>query len=295
MQVDGNWDLYLADTTAEAPVQPLIDSDLVDISPALSPDLATVVYIHNKAGDPIRRLRVAGAADGRDDRPLFDEVPSVCAGNMYRPAWNPADPNVLAAPCRDADGRHGLYLMRVDGTVLNQVDLDEERIGDATFSPDGSRLAFWAGDGDGFDGVAEDDGGELYTVAGDGKGKPRRLTRAIIGGQDADPVWSPNGETIAFRRRTDDGTKGGNTDIYTVAANGSGAPVRLTDAPSEESDPSWSPAGDQIAFKSNAAASQWPGDPVPRVWVMDATGENRRVLWTLDAPFEQAAPAWSRR
>ena len=64
---------------------------------------------------------------------------------MRRPAWNPVDPTVLAVVCSEADENYGLYLTRIDGTVLGKIQVDEERIGDPSISPDGRQLVFWAG------------------------------------------------------------------------------------------------------------------------------------------------------
>lgn len=290
MQVGGDWNLYLADADTAAPVRPLRQTPAAELNPVLSPDFATIAYVLDAdTSDNVRVLHVAGAADGEGDRPLFDPVPSVCSGTMNRPAWNPADPTVLAISCTDSEGAWGLYIIRTDGTVLREVTQGNQRVDDPAFSPDGKRLAYWAGPQSAFG------GGELYVANADGSGQPRQLTTAVVAGQDADPTWSPNGLTIAFRRRTVDQTTAGNFDIYTVAADGSAKPKGLAVSEAAEQDPSWSRFGDWIAFKSNASTSAWPGKDVPRVWIMSKEGKGERVLWTEDAIGQQTAPAWSPR
>lgn len=64
-------------------------------------------------------------------------------------------------------------------------------------------------------------GGTLSILEVDG-GRPRPLLPTTREGEDADPVFSPDGRTIAFRRRMDDGTAGGNLDIVRIAADGRG-------------------------------------------------------------------------
>lgn len=221
--------------------------------------------------------------------PLFDPVPSVCSGAMNRPAWDPADPTILAVSCTDSDGKWGLYIIRTDGTVVREVTQGQQRVDDPAFSPDGKQLAFWAGPQSAFS------GGEIYIANADGSGKARRLTTAVVSGQDADPTWSPNGLTIAFRRRIVDQSTGGNFDIYSVPADGSKKPTALTTTSADEQDPSWSRFGDQIAYKSNGATSDWPGKPTTRVWVMDKNGKHQHVLWTTGDVGAQGAPAWSPR
>ena len=110
----------------------------------LSPDQESLIYQHDPdMNDRVRTLRVA-AEDGSHAQELFATVPSVCAGLMYRPAWDPTDPTLLAVPCTDRRGRYGLYLFRTDGTLVQKLTTDGDRADDPTFGPDG-RLVFWAG------------------------------------------------------------------------------------------------------------------------------------------------------
>ena len=289
MQVGDNWDLFLADARESAPLERLTTSEKVDISPTLSPDLATMIYVNNVRRQTPRRLRIAGAADGSGDRPLFDPVPSECAHIMSRPAWHPTDPNILALPCSDDDGRSHLYLIRLNGTIVREIKLDEDRVGDPTFSPDGKRLVFWGDSGDLSKKGSDDDGGTLYLVAADGKGPVEQLTKPNIQGQDSDAAWSPTSDVIAFRRRADEGP----TQIYSMTMKGTRKVESLTSGPGDKSDPSWSPSGAEIAFKSSQATDDVTERD--RVWVMDADGGDPHVLWTKNAASVQGAPSWSRR
>jgi molecular chaperone DnaK len=277
--IDGAYDIYLGDTDAEGPVRPLIEAGGNDTNPSLSPDRATMIYSHDG------RLRVA-AVDGSDSRDLFDPVPDECAKTMTRPAWDPSDPSRIVAACQSADGTGGLYVIRLDGTVLKKLSKGGDKVGDPGYSPDGAQVVFWAAPADsGFD------GGELFIANADGKGKIRQLTTATATRHDADPAWSPNGETIAFRRREKT-----NSDVYVVTADGSESPRALADTPADEQDPSWSPAGDEIAYKSIASSPDWPDSTLDRVWLMDGDGDGKRVLWTEDVRLlAQTAPAWTSR
>jgi Tol biopolymer transport system component len=114
-------------------------------------------------------------------------------------------------------------------------------------------------------------------------------------GEDADPVWSPDGEHIAFRRRVPDGTTSGNFEIFRVATDGSGKLDQLTDDPADEQDPTYSPDGNSIAYKSSAQDPKRPENSIPRTWVMDADGKNQRPLWTAGADNPQTAAAWGSR
>jgi TolB protein len=60
---------------------------------------------------------------------------------------------------------------------------------------------------------------------------------------DAFPAVSADGTKIAFESDRD-----GNTEIYTMNADGSGPVVRLTNNPDWDYEPEFSPDGTKIAF-----------------------------------------------
>jgi len=83
-----------------------------------------------------------------------------------------------------------LYVMDYpDGTPRRLTDFD---VGEyyPTWSPDGSSIAFvtWS----------DDEGGHIYRVRADGKGRPQRLTD--VAARYEDLAWSPDGERIVALR-----------------------------------------------------------------------------------------------
>lgn len=85
---------------------------------------------------------------------------------------------------------------------------------------------------------------DIYVVALDGR-PVRRLASNISG----DPVWSPDGQRIAFFRDRSETRPACRAciDLYVMEANGSGK-RRLTSFSGGYGDPSWSPDGSMIAF-----------------------------------------------
>src|SRR5262245_20821998 len=83
---------------------------------------------------------------------------------------------------------------------------------------------------------------DLWVADLDGK-NPRRLTTDL--GVESHPVFSPDGQTIAFSAQYD-----GNTDAYTIPLSG-GAPTRLTWHPANDTVRGFTPDGKSVLFSSN--------------------------------------------
>ena len=78
---------------------------------------------------------------------------------------------------------------------------------------------------------------------------PRNTGRAVLpltayAGYELDPVFSPDGNQVAFEW---EGARRDNSDIY-VKLIGAGEPLRLTTDPARDHSPAWSPDGRWIAF-----------------------------------------------
>ena len=301
MQIGNQWDIWVGDANSSSPVRRLTGGRGFNGWPVVSPSFDSVIYIHandNNNMDPrpeVRRqshssLRVAGAAFLEGDRGLF-ALPRSCT-RASRVAWDPVDPSRLAVACFDADNSYHVWLMKTDGSLIRVVSppAGRPRMGDVTFSPDGRLLAFWAS------ADVEWDGGVLYTVPVDG-GTPQTLVKddhSSMKGRDADPVFSPDGKYVAFRRRVAASAPRGQFDIYRVDVNGTSLD-RLTDDPANDEDPTWSRDSRHIAYKSAAATDTWPGRPIPRVWIMTVDGNDKRLLWTNGSVGQQIVPAWTPR
>jgi Tol biopolymer transport system component len=83
---------------------------------------------------------------------------------------------------------------------------------------------------------------DIYVMNGDGTGQHKliRTRTRRVDQQDRDPVWSPNGQEIAFWREA----KHGRPEIRIANANGTGERL-LTQGDS----PSWSPDGQHLVFQ----------------------------------------------
>ena len=83
--------------------------------------------------------------------------------------------------------------------------------------------------------------GDLWTVHRGG-GQAQRLTSGA--GVESNPLFSPDGKTVAFTGEYD-----GNTDVFTIPATG-GIPKRLTWHPGPDAAVGWTPDGTRVLFRS---------------------------------------------
>jgi Tol biopolymer transport system component len=165
-----------------------------------------------------------------------------------------------------------LFVMKPDGTSLEQVTVNTTDEREPAWSADGQWLAY-------------SNGGEIF-VRKYGSLAPitRRLTTNPS--DDLAPTWSPDGSKIAF---TSD-RFGGNDEIYVMDAtdsdiDGNGDNLtRLTTNTASDFQPAWSPDGSQIAFASDR-------DGNFEVFVMDADGSEPVNL--TNAAAGDAEPDWS--
>jgi Tol biopolymer transport system component len=118
--------------------------------------------------------------------------------------------------------------------------------------------------------------GGLWTLSASGG----EATPLDAGLEITHPVWSPDGDRIAFQTFVDHYYQ-----IWVVEADGSD-PRPLTEGHADHREPAWSPDGSRVAFSSDRA-----GEGSYDIWSVDVdTGE--LVRWTSSAA-EEHSPTWS--
>jgi Tol biopolymer transport system component len=115
----------------------------------------------------------------------------------------------------------------------------------------------------------------VYVMNADGTGK-----RLLIGARYASPVWSPDGQRIAY---TVD--QPGPDDLYVGNVRGT---VRWRVMRNVGADVSWSPDSRTLAISRQAAHGE---DAPSDIWSVGIDGRNQRRL-TL-TPSDEGAPLWS--
>ena len=220
-------------------------------------------------------------------------------GPEFFPSLSP-DGNSLAFASRAA-GNWDIYLQRVGGK--NAINLTKDPLADDTqpaFSPDGERIAF----------RSERDGGGIFIMGATGESPKRLTDsgytpawspdgkeivcaadqttdpnvrtiipsplwivevatgakRTVAPGDAAQPNWSPHGDRIAYWGQH----RGGQRDIWTIAASG-GDPVSVTDDAPVDWNPVWSPDGKYLFFASDRGGSM-------NLWRVPIDEQSGRVL-----------------
>lgn len=224
-----------------------------------------------KGADALVAGSLARSPDGRMEARfrLYDTQKSVSLGGA---AYVTNNERLRAAGHRIADyvyekltGEKGVfstriaYVVKTRGQFLLQI-ADADGQGAATaltstepiispaWSPDGSKLAY----------VSFEKKKPIVYVHSLATGQ--RYIVANQKGSNSAPAWSPDGRKLAVVL-----SKDGNSQIYSVSADGSGAPVRLTSSSGIDTEPRFSPDGGSIYFTSDRGGS-------PQIYRMGAGG-----------------------
>ena len=108
------------------------------------------------------------------------------------------------------------------------------------------------------------------------------LTRLTFEGDNAHPVWSPDGKRLAYSARREK-----TANLYWVPADRSGPPERLTQGDRPQVPTGFSPDGRFLAFTQTEAGFR------SDIWVLPLTGD-RKPVPLIKTPFEDRWARFSR-
>jgi Tol biopolymer transport system component len=236
-------------------------------SPAWLPDGKTLLYVHTREGQSLRKLWTLNA--GGQPRLL-----SASELSEEDPSWSPdggsvlfkeGSPNTHAGGC-DRTTDPALAVVKGENTpdVVTTPDPARGLVDtDPAWSPDGQQVAFVR------TAFSESPHNGVYVVAASGGAPHRVSTEAKKAFFYARPTWSPDGKQLVYGTDLD--------GIHVVSAGGGTA--RSLGAGRVAS---WSPDGKLVAVSNGGGLA-----------VVEPDGTDRRSLWPTET-FERAdRPAWS--
>jgi len=199
--------------------------------------------------------------------------------------WAPDGSFLLYSSALDSSGVEDLYYTFADGSSdsnLTQTPLIRER--SPRIDPFSGTAVLEQIDASGVGRIYLYVGTPLTSGPATGPALPG--TPYVIGA-DADPVFSPDNQEVAFRRLTGIGAgSAGTWDLMAVAVAG-GDPRVIATGPLYRGAPDWGPQG--IVFVETDETTK-----ESRLVMIQPDGSGRTVLRTEDSGFRMAAPRWLR-
>ena len=149
--------------------------------------------------------------------------------------------------------------------------LQIKQVGSVALSPDGKKVAFTV------NAIIPDDDNKgdfqyrthIYLANSIGESNVRPLTSGSVGASQ--PVWSPDGNSIAFTRVIKS-----KSQIFILSLSG-GEPIQITDFKYSVSSPKWSPDGKQILFSVSTSLNELLKDSL-----LNPTFS--KPIWPLEKP-----------
>lgn len=170
-------------------------------------------------------------------------VDSGCAYCLSGGSFSPDGSEVVYANMTPDGASHGIYVVDAVGGTPRRLPAAGQDPGGAVFSPDGSRIAYFAGGGD--------HDNAIWLMNADGSGSHALLWDTPVMRNSRGPGylgWSRDGSHLVF------GIAHGPWSIYVVRTDGSG----LTRVIAHGIHPEWSPDGSRIAYDPySTRLAQW--------------------------------------
>ena len=199
--------------------------------------------------------------------------------------WSPSDGTIVYSGL-GASNAEDLFTIGTNGqNVTNATNTPSIRERRPRYDPTASNVVFERIDpavGKGAVWYFNASGVELQVDPGS-SGTAALAGTPYVVGADADPVFSPDGTQVAFRRLTSASGSGGTWDIVTCKIDGTSVTPIVT-GPLYRSAPDWGPRGIVFAEGSSSAPSS--------LVLVQGDGSGRRVLLSLTGGYTLNLPRW---
>lgn len=242
----------------------LSDGSSIVLTPRFSPDGDEITYTEINSGRVrvILRHLVTGQ----------QEVLETAEGtSTFSPRFSPDGRGIVYSLA--LNGNTDIYYMDLQTRARERLTMDASAETSPSISPDGTKVAF----------ESDRTSGQQIYVLDRPTGRVRRISvqdRARY----ATPVWSPDGQWIAFTR-----IKDGEFAIGVMRPDGSTEQILATGYVVES--PTWSPNSTALAF-ARQERQTGDGSVKTRIYAVDLF---ERREWPLPTTGEASDPAWSPR
>lgn len=263
----GSDDVFVINAEIYRPQLVLADETSNLQFPTLSPDGRQIVYqaeMPDKSGElriydsESKQFRVLIKTENADIAPVFSP-----------------DGTRIAFQNR-IKGNTEIFLIKKDGSGIQNLTNNPARDVSPAFSPDGKQIAF-AGNREGDFAIFQ-----LYAMNTDGSNQHKIHNSQTMGGGSL--AWSPDGSQIVFTSDKEEG-RIGNYELFMIKLNAGEPEKRLTFRRRLDSQPSFSPDGTRIAFVSNT-------DGNSEIYVQNSDGTGLLRLTRNEA--EDTTPQFSK-
>jgi RTX calcium-binding nonapeptide repeat (4 copies)/WD40-like Beta Propeller Repeat len=292
---DSSADVYILDSIGDITPTPLTSLAGQHRHPAWSPDLTRIAYaVFNGADHELYIQEVGGPAPGVPFDGGFS--PSITED---RPSWSP-DGTKLAYEREVLIG--GGPDSQLDIMIYNLETNTEENLtkttvfdeGKPVWTPDGETIYYSWGMSDMVNPNVFTPFDDILAEAADGSDP--NPTPIVTAGETYQPALSPDGERLCY---TSGPFGSANADVFTVAADGSGIPVDLSDSGIGGYNCAWSPDGEFIAWVNGVftngelvyEASDDTGDAAPLTPNVAQHFDGNPDWAPVDPPFCDGKPA----
>ncbi len=190
-------------------------------------------------------------------------------------SWSPDGQQIIySIYSSDQSISQKIYVINFSDTTLGEpsyIKTGLDYIGKIFYSPDGKNIAF--------EGVKEEKW-SIYLINTDGSGF---LELTPMFPDAISPVWSPNGQKIAFTAHSSQLEP---SEIYTIDTNGTNL-INISNSPVwDDSYPSWAPDNSMIVFMSQRETD------FSNIYVVNSDGTGLKKLTEDDNKIECMYPNW---